>query len=269
MKKHTPKPSKQKRAAELGVTVRTLDSRIRDFPAVDFFDNDAVIAWAGGQLRLTDKCRSAIDRLGGKGAGPIGLPTDKATAQHWLRFTAEQDKTAGANPGKAMAALTEARDFSAFMFKTAAETGDQGGQRFYAALLQRLEGCLHDAQIRAQRLGLDTAQLYPRSDMEHLIAAWCYWGNICTLETIEGVCRKLIGRQSYNEVRDILEPYLLTEKFIEPFKHALTVATGMQLPAWFTAKLIDSVDDFINHGAEQMRAALAAAPAPAETPAVH
>ncbi len=134
--------------------------------------------------------------------------------------------------------------------------------RFFATLLQRFEGVIHDAALRAARLKLDTGDLFPRSEIERVVAAWCYHAMRCVDGAMEATCRRLVGVQSYDAARRILEPVLLDAAYVEPFKRAVTVATGNQMPAWFVETMIDSVGNFIENGETQMRTAIAA-PAPA------
>ena len=260
MKKNRSKKSTDKQlAAKYGVSLRTFRySWPKMHPPAPVNDDAGMVEWAAGQPRLSDRTRSAIAKIAAK-LGKAAIPADRATAAAWLQFLAETEKDAGPDHTKAMASLAKPRDFAAWMFERAAKDGDREGQRFYSALLARFEGVIHDYQLRAQKLKLDTGELYPRSDFEQIISAWTYWTMRCVDNALSALCRKVVGVPSAEEARQIIEPFLLSEKYVEPFKHAVTVATGMQLPAWFTAKLVDSIDDYIEHGAEIMEAAKASA----------
>lgn len=223
---------------------------------VPMHDLAALQAWALKQRKLP---AGFLARLADLRAGKADDAPEKGTdappagesSKDWEAFLAQ----AGANAASAgsaddskasMVALARARDFAAFMFEKSAKEDAKADMKFYSDLLAKMEGIIHDALIRAKRLGIDSGELYPRAEHERIISAWAYHAMRAIDKALPALCRKCIGAESAEAVRQVLEPALLSAAYFEPFQHAVNSATGNKMPDWFAAAIKESVVNFIS-----------------------
>jgi DNA-binding transcriptional MerR regulator len=158
------------------------------------------------------------------------------------------------DPKESMAQLAKARDFAAFKFEKAGRLNDTKKQEFYSKLLTRFEGAFHDAQLRGKRLGLDAGELLPRPEVERILWALAHWLLRSTDQHLDAITAKLTALSpglSATPVRAVLEPELLSQRFLVPFAHAAKIQNGVGLPGWVVAKMRESAGDFLENGEKQ------------------
>jgi len=241
------------RAAQLGVNPKTVWRWHKK--GVPIYDLVALQEWAVRQRKLPVGFLARVaDLRAGKADSPAGEaetgrsePPAGESSKDWEEFLAQAgSKTGDESDSKAsMVALARARDFAAFMFEKAAKADAKAVMKFYSDLIAKMEGVIHDAQLRAKRLGIDAGELYPRAEHERVISAWTYHAMRCIDRALPALCRKCIGLESASALRAVLEPALLREAYYEPFQHAMTTATGNTMPEWFVETLTESVANFV------------------------
>ena len=193
------------------------------------------------KTRLADLL-AISERGGGTGIDP-----------DWEEF---QRTTAGDvddDPKKAMAAVARARAFAAFKFDKAAKENNRDDLKFFADLVAKLDSTLHDQQLRAKKLGIDAGDLVPRSEVERIARAWVFWAMRAVDADLAELCPKLTGLAQVNDVRGVLEPALLSNRFLKPFARAARIASPSAVPDWLVAILRDACDDYIENGAEEFK----------------
>lgn len=175
-------------------------------------------------------------------------PPAGESAKDWEEFLAQAGTRQGdeSDSKASMVALTRARDFAAFMFEKSAKANGKADMKFYTDLIAKMEGVIHDAQLRAKRLGIDSGELYPRAEHERVVTAWAYHAMRCIDKALPALCRKCIGLESAAAAREVLEPALLSEAYVVPFAHAVTVATGNKMPEWFAEAMTSAVANFVS-----------------------
>jgi hypothetical protein len=173
----------------------------------------------------------------------------------WEEFQKAAIEQTDDDPKKAMAMIAKARSFAAFKFEKASAVNDQDGIKFYADLLAKLEGTLHDAQLRAKKLGIDQGELVPRSEVERILRAWAFWSMRSVDADLADLCPKLTGLAQVNDARAVLEPALLSARFLKPFVRASRISSPAAVPGWMVAIVQDAVDDYIEDGAREFEAA--------------
>ena len=240
-----PPASVEKQAAWWRINRRTA-LRLRD-KGLDLRDVPAVLAWldSQNQKKVAHGMMEKATELRGGNTAEAEIEVSKIPGQSdpdWADFDA-QVRTE--DPKDAMAKIAKARDWAYFKFEKVSKLGDRRAEKHYSDLLAKMEATLHDMQLRAKRLGIDAGDLYPRAEHERVIAAWAYHAMRCVDGGLAALCRKAVGLPSAEAARVLLEPFLLSAAYWEPFQHAAKIATGNAMPAWFAAKMADAVDDFV------------------------
>jgi hypothetical protein len=204
-------------------------------------DNDAdMVRWytslpTDSQRKLTPEFSRRIHEVGAK------LRVMPGTGAEWEADT----------PKESLADIKEARDFAAFRFKLAAKANDRLDMKAFADLLSTFEGVVHDAELRAKKLGLDAGELLPRPEIERILWALAYWLLRSTdqhLDAISAKLTKLSAGLDDARVRAVLEPELLSQRFLGPFAQASKLQNGVGLPAWVVAKMREAAGDFLEGG---------------------
>ena len=145
--------------------------------------------------------------------------------------------------------LRHRRAFADHKLGLAQSRGDLSGIKDATDALKLISSVLYDEETLASRLGRESGDTLPRPAAEALIADFAYWA----LRSIDGhldhLSRRLINLAFPEEARAILEPELLSARFLVPFSRAGATPARNALPPWVIAKLRDTVDDYLDHGA--------------------
>ena len=145
--------------------------------------------------------------------------------------------------------LRHRRAFADHKLGLAQSRGDLSGIKDATDALKLISSVLYDEETLASRLGREAGDTLPRPAAEALVAALAYW----TLRAIDGhldhLSRRLINLSYPEEARALLEPELLSARFLVPFARAAATPARNTLPPWLHAKLRDTVDDYLDHGA--------------------
>jgi hypothetical protein len=209
------------------------------------------LKWADGRERLPQGFAERCEELKEKAKG-VGIPA--TAAEDWSEF---ELLIRTESPQEAMVKITKARDWAYFKLEKAAKADDKKGVKFYGDLLGKMEAILHDAILRAKRLGLDSGELLPRPEIERILWALAYWILRSTdqhLDAISAKLTKLSAGLDDARVRAVLEPELLSQRFLGPFAQAAKLQNGVGLPQWVVAKMRESAGDFLEGGEKQFDA---------------
>lgn len=229
------------------VTPRTIDRwRAREAPLLDVA---AMIEWAPNQKSLPDSFLARIAEL--KAMQPGGKKTAMEGDADWQEFISQ---ARSGDAKESLEKLALARDFASFKFEKASRATDKDNMKFYAELLSKFEGVFHDAQLRARKLGIDEGELLPRSEVERITWAVAYWLLRATDQHLDAITSKLKALSpglDAEPVRAVLEPELLSCRFLEPFAKAARIQSGVGLPGWLFAKMRESAGDFLEAGEKQ------------------
>lgn len=242
-----------------GVGERTI-KRLRKLGA-PLGDDTKMMAW----LPLQKNIPQAMYQRGearASGVEPKDEGSTGASSQaDWKAFV-EQHETAkkeGKNeaPKEALELLIEHRDFAGFCFKSAAKANNKADMKFFAGLLATFEGVIHDAQLRAKKLGIDQGDLFQRTEVERIVFALAYWLLRSTdqhLDALSGKLKALAPGLEAVAVRAVLEPELLSDRFLVPMAQAAKMQNGVSLPDWLVAKMRESCGDFLENGEKEFDA---------------
>ena len=172
--------------------------------------------------------------------------------------------------------LRHRRAFADYKLGLAQSRGDLSGVKDATDALKLISSVLYDEETLSSRLGREAGEMLPRPAAEALIAALAYW----TLRAVDGhldhLSRRLINLSFPEEARALLEPELLSSRFLVPFARSAAHAARNSLPSWALAKLRDTTDDYLEHGSahfdhlfnDNAKVNANAIPAPAPSPSV-
>lgn len=145
--------------------------------------------------------------------------------------------------------LRHRRAFADHKLGLAQSRGDLSGIKDATDALKLISSVLYDEETLASRLGREAGDTLPRPAAEALVAALAYW----SLRAIDGhldhLSRRLINLSYPEEARALLEPELLSARFLVPFARAASTPARNTLPPWLISRLRDTVDDYLDHGA--------------------
>ena len=221
-------------------------------------DVDQMLRWSLGPerkpaefLKRATELRLKRERGSGQNS-PLG-----AGDSDWQAFQTERASTPAAKDQAAQIQdLEEHLQFADFALRRARQRGDEHAQKKYADEVIKFSRAVKEQKLLAERLGLESGELLPRSTVELLFAAHAFWTMRSTDLALDALSRRLVNLSFPEEARAVLEPELLSMRFIAAYARAAQVASRSALPAWALDKLRDTVDDFIEHGAAHFDAEL-------------
>jgi hypothetical protein len=217
--------------------------------------DEEMAAWFATQNSVPPVALARAKELA-TGATAAGGPPANSDAE-WKAFVEQSKLDATDTPKQSLASITRARDFAAFRFMEAAKTNNRSDMKFYADLLSTFDGVVHDAQLRAKKLGIDQGELLPRPEVERIVFALGYWlmrAADLQLDALTGRLKALAPGLAAEAVRGVLEPELLSMRFLEPFARAAKIQSGVSLPEWFVAKMRETAGDYLENGEKSFEA---------------
>ena len=109
---------------------------------------------------------------------------------------------------------------------------------------------IRDGELHAQRLGIEDGVTLPRNEVENLIRAMAFWLVRGIDQDMGDYAKKFLELNYVEEVQQVLDPYLLQRRLLIPFGKAASTSGPLRLPSWCVEILRDSVDDYIQNGAD-------------------
>jgi hypothetical protein len=207
-------------------------------------DPQAFRVWFADQPACPQALAARLDELCGEPAPG----TDPASGQDWEEFE-KQARTE--DPGDAMAKISKVRDWAFFQFERASKAKRKKEEKFYSDLLAKMEGTLHDAQLRAKKLGLETGDLVRRDELERPARFLAYHLLRCADSALAKLAKAIAERDpklppvTAQEVKALGEPLLLSALVFEPIERAMTGDNGAAPPAWLVAALKAGRDEVV------------------------
>ena len=239
-----PPPDMQGQAAWWRINRRTA-LRWRN-QGVPLHSREMTLAWwdKQDQSKLPQGFNARCEELRGNQKRDLPGESDR----DWAEFEAQARTD---DPKEAMAKISRARDWAYFKLEKAAKLDDNKGQKFYSDLLAKMESTLHDAQLRAKKMGLDEGELIPRPEIERIIWAQAFWLMRSSSKHLDAISVKLAAKfpsVEAKDVRDVLEPELLSDRFLIPYARASKIASGVTIPDWLVSEMRKACGDFLEKG---------------------
>ena len=164
--------------------------------------------------------------------------------------------------------LRHRRAFADYKLGLAQSRGDLSGVKDATDALKLISSVLYDEETLSSRLGREAGEMLPRPAAEALIAALAYWSLRAVDGHLDHLSRRLINLSFPEEARAILEPELLSSRFLVPFARSAAHAARNSLPSWALDKLRDTTDDYLEHGAAHFDLVFNSPTPPAPAPAL-
>ncbi len=203
--------------------------------------------WIGTQKSAPEGLMDRLDQLtDGQTAGDgDAMP---ANAGDWQEFEAGFKDT---DPNEAMAKISKVRDWAFFQFERASKKKNKREEKFYSDLLAKMEGTLHDAQLRAKKLGIESGDLVSRKDLERPARFIGYHLLRCADEALGKLARAIGERDptlppmTAEEVRRLGEPLLLEAVVFAPMTRATEGDNAGAPPSWLVDAMRDGLAEVV------------------------
>jgi len=180
------------------------------------------------------------------GASDTGAP--KSEDQDWKDFEAI---TRTNDPNASMVNLCKARDWAYFCFEKATRTGNKKKEKFYSDMLAKLEGVIHDGQLRAKKLGIEAGDLVPRKDLETPARFLGYHLLRCADAALSALAKAITERDpslpppTAEEIFALGEPLILRAVVFDPMQRAIAGDNGAAPPGWLVEALRAGLDEVV------------------------
>lgn len=200
--------------------------------------------WISAQASAPEGLLTRLDELAG---GP-GENKQGNGDRDWEEFE-KQVRTE--DPNDAMAKISKVRDWAFFQFERASKAKKKKEEKFYSDLLAKMEGTLHDAQLRAKKLGIETGDLVPRESLERPAKFLAYHLLRCADAALNQLAKQITEREpglppiTAKEIRAMGEPILLTALVFQPMTRAMEGDNGAAPPEWLIAALKAGLDEVV------------------------
>ncbi len=235
-----PPKSVEGRAAYYRVNERTI--KRWNAKAAPLHSVEEMAKWALTQKKLPQGFQARMREL----TGSNGTPAEAKPNESWEKF-----KTTNAGkPGL----IPQMERFAAFFheqLEAAFERSDKTDQKFYSELFFDASNSIRQQKLAADKLGIEEGQLFTKAQLARVIHALAFWSMRTVDADLADLCPKLPGLKSVAEVRAILEPALLSARFVKPFARAARVESESSLSGWMVETIKDAVDDYIENGAAE------------------
>ena len=201
-------------------------------------------AWIGTQASAPEALLERLEDFPDSAGSEPSFPD----AADWEDFE-KQARTA--DPNDAMAKISKVRDWAFFQFEKASKLKKKKDEKFYSDLLAKMEGTLHDAQLRAKKLGLEAGDLVPRAELENVARFLAYHLLRCADGALAKLSKAIAERDpSYppitaQEVVALGEPLMITAMVFEPMERAMLGDNGAAPPEWLVAAMKEGREEVI------------------------
>lgn len=224
-------------------------------PRVD--DIPAMLEWERGLPRggrgrgsVTFVARCAELRVE-RGEKPPAPKTDEA----WIKYREGAGARDPAGHKEQIKSLEMFRDGYAMKLDDALARQDHAEVDRWNELLIKTTNSIRQNKLAADQLGLDRGDIISFDEMDRIIAAFGYWTMRAIEQHLDALSGKLAalspGFEKKN-VRAVLEPELLSLRFLVPFAKSAK-PSGIALPARAVAKLKQTAGDYLEDGERLMR----------------
>lgn len=213
--------------------------------AAPLHDPVAFREWINKQPNPPEGVLTRLDEL--LGVDESTFP-DEIT-QDWKEFDAQARSD---DPHDAMAKIRRAADWAFFQFERASKTKRKKDEKFYSDLLAKMQGTLHDAELRAKKLGIETGDLVKRAELEvparflgyHLLRC----ADTALAQLTAGLLERSAVRQlSAGDIKEVCESVLITALVIAPIERAAGGDNAGAPPAWLVKALRDGVNEVLEN----------------------
>lgn len=223
---------------------KTLEGRM---PAAD--NVPAMLRWEKENPSKQAKFAARCAQLRAEAGEEPEKPKEDRT---WIAFR-ESFGAGGAADHKAqLKSLEMFRDGYALKLDEALRTSDNGAVKRWNELLIETTNAIRQNQLAAEKLGINHGDIISFAEMDRIIWALGFWLLRSTDLHLDALALKLAALSpgfDPKAVRAVLEPELLSNRFLVPFAKA-SKASGVSLPARAIEKLKTVCGDFLDRGEE-------------------
>lgn len=238
------------------VTIHNWTEKAREtppkMPRLD--DVPAMLEWEKTQDRAApafkERCKELRMERGETAPAP---KVDEA----WLKYRATAGESGPADHKAQIKTLEVFRDGYAMKLDEAMARSAHDEVARWNSLLIETTNSIRQNKLAAEKLGLDRGDIISFEEMDRIIAAFGFWTMRqieLHLDAISGKLAALSPGFEKKLVRAVLEPELLSERFLVAFAKA-SKPSGVSLPARAVAKLKQTVGDYLEDGERLFREA--------------
>ncbi len=218
------------------------------------------------QQLLSASFRDKIFEAQAKLSGDGPPDPDSKSADELAEFEATYKPSADETDN--LAQQKKIREFYHFRWTRAQARRDRAGEAEALKHYARLTDLIHDAELRAARLGRDLGESFSAEDVRRLGRAIGFWlaagADTLISQAASGLTAALaVGPLDRESVRRIIEPLILTERVAAPMQRATEINAGVALPPIFVEAMQAGLAMVVE---EDPSAAVVAESTPTETP---
>jgi hypothetical protein len=238
-------------ALEFRCSTRTVKRyRARGAP---LHDKDKMIAWAKTQAKqaISDATWEVLREhekkmLGQQPEQP--QPDKKVIKRDWTAFKADLATEGPRDHQAQMRDLESLLEYYRKRVEDAIATEQDTEVKFWNELYLDAFNTLRQQKLAADKLGLEEGQLFSKDQLEKILRALAYW-SMRSIETdIPELRKQVIGLTDERQAHDILDSFLLSNRFLKPFAKASRIESESTLAPWIAETMKDAVDDYIENG---------------------
>lgn len=133
--------------------------------------------------------------------------------------------------------LKRLRVFYLKKLETATKMGVVADIRLYTGQVIEFEEAINKNMLMAKRLGIDAGELMSREAIERFLEAFTFLLMRGVDDAIDELSKCCVGKTFPEEIRPLIEDYVLSTRILRPFRGVVNQASGLGLPQWFVEKL--------------------------------
>lgn len=133
--------------------------------------------------------------------------------------------------------LKRLRVFYLKKLETATKMGVVADIRLYTDQVIEFEEAINKNLLMAKRLGIDAGELLSREAVEKFLDAFAFLLMRGADDAIDELSNTCVGKTFPEEIRPLIEDYILSTRILRPFRGVVNQASGLGLPQWFVSKL--------------------------------
>ncbi len=247
-------------AKQWAVSIKTVerwraDAAAGQMPALD--DVPGMCRWAltrKGPKSFIERCRQLrtsgdLANVDAAGKGYVPDTSRDDLKLDWSEFTKQHPTSKPSDQAAQIQALEGELAFATFGLARSRERGDEAAQRKYADDMIKFSKAVKEQKLLADKLGVESGELLSKAEVMRILHAHAYWTMRGTDVALDALSRKLVNLAFPKDARAVLEPELLSIRFVQAYSQAVRTPAGNALPAWVRDAVRDAVDDFIENGA--------------------
>jgi hypothetical protein len=126
--------------------------------------------------------------------------------------------------------------------------GDPKDVLVWARPFREFASLAQSIRMTQAKLGIDAGELVSKADLEVLVHAWAGRAIVGLVGLRDALAPRLVGLGSTDEAARVLEPALLVESFVGPFRAAVHHAASAGLPEWVAGAVEVQAGGYLERG---------------------